>query len=131
SVGLPFVQWLPPRLAYGYARTFRPALYGAMSYEDFTAEGSGWQNATLGDCLPSAGIRGLEVLTETAGYGWRFFRDTARSRARRTTRPRCWQRFAIRGCGSSGGRARDSHGHSSGRSSSRGHRSWPGSTPMI
>ncbi|PYN37654.1 MAG: hypothetical protein DME01_04265 [Candidatus Rokuibacteriota bacterium] len=87
SVGLPFVQWLPPRLAYGYARTFRPALYGAMSYEDFTAEGSGWQNATLGDCLPSAGIRGLEDLTETAGYGWRFFRDTARSRARRKLFP--------------------------------------------
>src|SRR5215831_13827566 len=27
SVGLPFVQWLPPRLAYGYARAFRPRMY--------------------------------------------------------------------------------------------------------
>ena len=87
SVGLPFVQWLPPRLAYGYARAFRPGCYGAMSYEDFTAEGSGWQNATLGDCLPSSGMRGLEDLTETAGYGWRFFRDNARSRIRRTLLP--------------------------------------------
>ena len=87
SVGLPFVQWLPPRLAYGYARAFRPRLYGAMSYREFTAEGSGWQNATLGDCLPSWGTRGLEDLTETAGYGWRFFRDTARSRTRRKLLP--------------------------------------------
>ena len=60
SVGLPFVQWLPPRLACRYARAFRPASYGAMSYEDFTAEGSGWQNATYSDCLPSSGMRGLE-----------------------------------------------------------------------
>jgi len=87
SVGLPFVQWLPPRLAYRYARTLRRRAYGAMAYEDFVADGSGWQNATLDDCLPSWGASGLEDLTETAGYGWRFFRDTARSRTRRTLLP--------------------------------------------
>ena len=31
------------------------------------------------DCLPSAGAAGLDDVTEEAGYGWRFFRDTARS----------------------------------------------------
>jgi SAM-dependent methyltransferase len=87
SIGLPFVQWMPPRLAYVFARTFRPNLAGVQSYEDFTAEGSGWQNATLGDCLPSSGMRELEDLTETAGYGWRFFRDAARSRTRRKLLP--------------------------------------------
>lgn len=87
SVGLPFVQWLPPRLAYRYARAFRRSSYGAMPYEDFVADGSGWQNATLDDCLPSWGLHGLEDLTEAAGYGWRFFRDTARSPTRRTLLP--------------------------------------------
>jgi SAM-dependent methyltransferase len=87
SIGLPFVQWLPPRLAHRYARALRRRSYGAMPYEDFVADGSGWQNATLGDCLPSWGAHGLEDLTETAGYGWRFFRDTARSRTRRALLP--------------------------------------------
>jgi len=87
SIGLPFVQWLPPWLAYRYARTLRRGAYGAMAYADFVADGSGWQNATLGDCLPSWGPRDLEDLTEAAGYGWRFFRDTARSRTRRTLLP--------------------------------------------
>jgi hypothetical protein len=86
SVGLPFVQWLPPRLAYAYARTLRRQ-YDTMSYDDFIADGSGWQNATLRDCLPSWGLRGLEDLTESAGYGWAFFRDTARSRTRRRLLP--------------------------------------------
>src|SRR5262249_59728085 len=82
SVGLPFVQWLPPRLAHAYARAFRPRLYSTMSYEDFTAEGSGWQNATLADCLPSWSTRGFDDVTETAGYGWRLFRPPAPSRTR-------------------------------------------------
>ena len=87
SIGLPLVQWMPAWLAYPYARTLRPGLAGVESYADFTAEGSGWQNATLGDCLPSWGPRSLEDVTEKAGYGWRFFRDTARSRNRRTLLP--------------------------------------------
>jgi len=87
SVGLPLVQWLPPRLAYRYARACRPATFRAVPYEEFVAEGTGWRNATLGDCLPSSGCTGLEDLTEEAGYGWRFFRDTARSRTRRALLP--------------------------------------------
>lgn len=87
SVGLPLVQWLPPRLAYRYARTFRRRTFGAVSYEGFVADGTGWRNATLADCLPSSGWLGLEDVTEAAGYGWRFFRDTARSRTRRTLLP--------------------------------------------
>jgi len=87
SVGLPLVQWLPSGLAHRYARTFRRGTYGATPYEEFVADGTGWRNATFADCLPSSGRAGLEDLTEAAGYGWRFFRDTARSRTRRTLLP--------------------------------------------
>ena len=87
SVGLPLVQWLPPRLAHRYARTFRRRTFGAVPYEEFVADGTGWRNATLAECLPSSGWRGLEDVTEEARYGWPFFRDTARSRTRRALLP--------------------------------------------
>ncbi len=87
SVGLPLVQWLPPGLAYRYARAGRPGAFGRVTYAEFTADGTGWRNATIGDCLPSRGWAGLEDVTEEAGYGWRFFRETARSRTRRTLLP--------------------------------------------
>jgi SAM-dependent methyltransferase len=87
SIGLPLVQWLPPRLAYAYARVARPRKFGRVRYETFVADGTGWRNATLADCLPGPGPAGLVDVTEEAGYGWRFFRDTARSRVRRTLLP--------------------------------------------
>ena len=87
SVGLPLVQWLPARLAWNYARACRPDRYARVPYEEFVADGTGWRNATFADCLPASGRAGLEDLTEAAGYGWRFFRDTARSRTRRTLLP--------------------------------------------
>ncbi len=87
SVGLPLVQWLPPRLAYAYARLARRRKFAAVSYETFVADGTGWRNATLADCRPSRGGAELVDVTEEAGYGWRFFRDTARSRTRRALLP--------------------------------------------
>jgi SAM-dependent methyltransferase len=87
SVGLPLVQWLPPRLAWRYARLGRPDRYRGVPFETFAADGTGWRNATLRECLPSSGAAGLEDLTEAAGYGWRFFRDTARSPTRRALLP--------------------------------------------
>ena len=87
SVGLPLVQWLPPRLAYRYARLGRPGRFHDVTYAEFIADGSGWRNASLRDCLPSQGWVGLEDVTEAAGYGWGFFRDTARSRIRRALLP--------------------------------------------
>jgi SAM-dependent methyltransferase len=87
SVGLPLVQWLPARLAYAYARVARPVKFRAVRYESFVADGTGWRNATLAECLPAAGGAGLADVTEEAGYGWRFFRDTARSRTRRALLP--------------------------------------------
>ncbi len=87
SVGLPLVQWLPSRLAYGYARACRSGKFGAVPYAEFIADGTGWRNASLADCLPSSGRAGLRDVTEEAGYGWRFFRATARSRTRRALLP--------------------------------------------
>jgi len=87
SVGLPLVQWLPPRLAWAYARTCRPARFRDETFASFTQDGTGWRNATIGECLPSTGWAGLEDVTERAGYGWRFFRDTARSATRRALLP--------------------------------------------
>jgi SAM-dependent methyltransferase len=87
SVGLPFVQWLPAPLAYRYARLGRPDRYRGVAYADFIADGTGWRNARYRDCLPTAGAAELEDVTEAAGYGWRFFRDTARSRTRRALLP--------------------------------------------
>ncbi len=87
SVGLPLVQWLPPRLAYRYARAMRPGKFHAVPYEEFVADGTGWRNATLWECLPSSGWVVLEDVTEEAGYGRHFFRDTARSRTRRVLLP--------------------------------------------
>ena len=87
SVGLPLIQWLPPRLAYAYAKALRPGRMRGESYAGFTMDGTGWRNASLGECLPSSGMRGLEDVTEEAGYGWRFFHDPARSRTRRAVLP--------------------------------------------
>ena len=87
SIGLPLVQWLPPGLAYRYARLCRPRRFRDVSIAGFTRDGTGWRNATLRDCLPSSGWVGLEDLTEEAGYGWAFFRATARSRRRRALLP--------------------------------------------
>jgi SAM-dependent methyltransferase len=87
SVGLPLVQWLPPRWAYGYARLGRPAKFRDVPYAEFVADGTGWLNASLADCRPSRGSAEVMDVTETAGYGWRFFRDTARSRGRRALLP--------------------------------------------
>jgi hypothetical protein len=81
------VQWLPAKAAYRYARLARPRRFHDVSFEGFTQDGTGWRNATLGDCLPSSGWAGLRDRTEEAGYGWRFFRDTARSRTRRAVLP--------------------------------------------
>jgi SAM-dependent methyltransferase len=83
SVGLPFVQFLPSRVAWRYARLRMPK----VPYADFVADGTGWRNATYPECLPSAGAAGVDDLTEEIGYGWTFFRGTARSRTRRALLP--------------------------------------------
>lgn len=87
SVGLPLVQWLPARLAFAYSKLARPRRFRAVDYAEFVADGTGWRNASLAECLPSSGLAGLDDVTEEAGYGWRFFRDTARSRTRRSLLP--------------------------------------------
>jgi SAM-dependent methyltransferase len=87
SVGLPLIQWLPAPLAFAYAKLGRPRRFRGVDYAEFVADGTGWRNASLAECLPSSGLEGLDDVTEEVGYGWRFFRDTARSRSRRSLLP--------------------------------------------
>ena len=87
SVGLPLVQWLPAPLAFAYAKLARPGRMRGVDYAGFVMDGTGWRNASLRECLPSSGWRGVEDVTEEAGFGWAFFRDTARSRTRRGLLP--------------------------------------------
>ncbi len=85
SVGLPGIQWLPTPVAYRYARLCRPDRMRDTPYPVFDA--GAWRNASWDECLPSVGPAGLVDVTEEAGYGWSFFRDTARSRIRRAALP--------------------------------------------
>lgn len=87
SVGLPFIQWLPGRLALAYGKALRPGRLGGVTLEEFTGPGTGWRNASLAECLPASGKSGLEDLTEETGYGYRFFRDTARTWKRKMALP--------------------------------------------
>lgn len=87
SVGLPLVQWFPPRVALAYAKLGRPGRFRTVTLAEFVADGTGWRNASLPECLPRSGWAALWDVTEEAGYGWRFFRGTARSRARRALLP--------------------------------------------
>ena len=48
-----------------------------VGYKDFVADGTGWRNATLAECLPSSGWSEIEDVTEAAGYGSRFFPKVA------------------------------------------------------
>jgi hypothetical protein len=75
SVGLPLVQWLPAFIAYPYARVGRPLRNRAMRYKYFVADGAGWRNSTVAQCLPSTGRSAVLDVTEEAGYGLRYFRD--------------------------------------------------------
>jgi SAM-dependent methyltransferase len=87
SLGLPLVQWMPARLAFAYAKLARPGRMRGVDYAGFVMDGTGWRNASLRECLPSSGWRGLEDVTEEAGFGWAFFQSTARSRTRRRLLP--------------------------------------------
>ena len=87
SIGLPLVQWMPAPLAFACAKVGRPRRFRGIGYGEFVADGTGWRNASLAACLPSSGRAGLEDVTEDAGYGWRFFRDTARTRTRKLALP--------------------------------------------
>jgi len=87
SVGLPLIQWLPPPVAFAYAKLARPGRMRGVDYAGFVMDGTGWRNASLRQCLPSSGWRGLEDVTEEAGFGWAFFQSTARSRTRRRLLP--------------------------------------------
>jgi SAM-dependent methyltransferase len=87
SVGLPFVQWLPPEWAFVYAKAARPRKFRGVTLTEFTRPGTGWRNATYTECLPRSRMVELTDLTEEIGYGFGFFKSTARNRKRRAVMP--------------------------------------------
>jgi SAM-dependent methyltransferase len=85
SVGLPLVQWLPPELAFMYAKALGK-MKGA-SFSDFTRPGTAWRNASYYECLPKSRMIDLVDLTEDIGYGYRFFKRHVRSRKGKAALP--------------------------------------------
>jgi len=85
SVGLPLVQWLPPELAFMYAKAW--GKLRGVSFPEFTRPGTGWRNASYSDCLPKSRTVELRDLTEEIGYGYRFFKQHVRSRKGRVVLP--------------------------------------------
>lgn len=87
SVGLPFIQWLPAPVAFAYGKLLRPGRLRGVTLEEFTRPGTGWRNASWSECLPASGREQLEDLTEELGYGYRFFKETARTWKRKAALP--------------------------------------------
>jgi len=78
SVGLPLVQWLPPELAFIYAKAL--GRMKGLTFSDFTRPGTAWRNASYYECLPKSRMVELRDLTEEIGYGYRFFKQHVGSR---------------------------------------------------
>jgi peptidoglycan/xylan/chitin deacetylase (PgdA/CDA1 family)/SAM-dependent methyltransferase len=78
SVGLPGVQWLPPELAFGYAKAL--GKLRGVSFSEFTRPGTAWRNASYYECLPKSRMIEVRDLTEEIGYGYGFFKEHVRSR---------------------------------------------------
>jgi SAM-dependent methyltransferase len=85
SVGLPLVQWLPPELAFGYAKAF--GKMKGVSFSDFTRPGTAWRNASYYECLPKSRMIELRDMTEEIGYGYGFFKEHVRSRKGKVVLP--------------------------------------------
>lgn len=85
SVGLPFVQWLRPELAFIYAKAL--GKLRGVSFGDFTRPGTAWRNASYYECLPKSRMIDLRDLTEEIGYGYGFFARHAKSRKGMAARP--------------------------------------------
>ena len=84
SIGLPFVHWLPPEIAYTYARLFRKA---KGSFTSFTRTGNGWKNATYYECTPRTCMMDVEDISEDVGYGYHFFINDLRTVKAKITKP--------------------------------------------
>lgn len=78
SVGLPLVQWLPPEVAFMYAKAW--GKLRGVSFSEFTRPGTAWRNASYYECLPKSRTVELRDLTEEIGYGYDFSRTHIRSR---------------------------------------------------
>lgn len=78
SIGLPFVHWLSPQIAFVYAK-----LLGKLkesSFPDFVRAGTGWRNSSYYELLPKSLMIHLKDISEEMGYFYegRFVRFLSR-----------------------------------------------------
>lgn len=66
SIGLPFIHWLSPQLAFIYAKLFKK-LQGT-SFANFMRAGTGWRNSSYYELLPKSLMIDIKDISEEAGY---------------------------------------------------------------
>ena len=77
TTGLPFINWLSPQNAFIYAKLF--GKLKRVSFPEFVRPGTGWRGATYYECLPQSRTIVIDDISESAGYGYSFFRKCRHS----------------------------------------------------
>jgi ubiquinone/menaquinone biosynthesis C-methylase UbiE len=67
SVGLPFIEIIPPQIAYIYARLFRGKMR-KVSFPEFVRAGSGWRNSSYYELLPKTHMIEIQDVSYEFGY---------------------------------------------------------------
>lgn len=78
SIGLPFVHWLSPQIAFVYAKLF--GKLKESSFPDFVRAGTGWRNSSYYELLPKSLMIHVKDISEEMGYFYegRFVRFLSR-----------------------------------------------------
>jgi len=66
SIGLPFIHWLSPQIAFIYAKLFRKLK--DASFTDFIRAGTGWRNSSYYELLPKSLMIDIKDISEEVGY---------------------------------------------------------------
>lgn len=67
SIGLPFLQILPPQFAYIYARLFRKSMK-KVSFPEFVRAGTGWRNSSYYELLPKTSMIDVQDVSHEFRY---------------------------------------------------------------
>ena len=71
---LPFVQLLPPQMAYSYVRIVQRRKNRELPFTEFARAGGGWRNSSYYELLPKELMLDVEDVSEEYGYsarGWK------------------------------------------------------------
>lgn len=91
TIGMPFIQWLPPQMAFILVKIFKRKRKG-LPFTSFVRCDTGWRGATYHECLPRTTMIDLKDVTEEYGAGWTYWY------ARRFThqKPNRYRRLVVR-----------------------------------